>query len=85
MTRIEFAPKIIEYYKKLGKNYFRNKNTLRYKNYNKSIDIFWFAQKGNPLPGEQNKIYIIFQQHSAVNTAKNRKIQIRVAFFTILG
>ena len=39
------------------KNYFfRNKNTLRYKNYKKSIVIFWFAHKGNPLPGEQNQI-----------------------------
>ena len=47
-------------------------HTLRYKNYNKSIDIFWFAQKGNSLPGEQNKIYInnnddnLFQQHLRV-------------------
>ena len=47
--------KIIENYSKL---FLGNKNTLRYKNYNKSIDIFWFAQKGNSLPGEQNKIYI---------------------------
>ena len=37
---------------------FCNKNTLRYKNCKKSIVIFWFAQKGNPLPSEQNKIYI---------------------------
>ena len=47
--------------KKLSQNYsklFRNKNTLRYKNYKKSIVIFWFAQKGNSLPSEQNKIYI---------------------------
>ena len=45
--------------KTIIQNYFLgNKNTLRYKNYNKSIDIFWFAQKGNSLPGEQTKIYI---------------------------
>ena len=48
-------PKIIKYYRKLLKIIFRNKNTLRYKNYKKSIVIFWFAQKGNLLPGEQNK------------------------------
>jgi hypothetical protein len=58
LLSISFYPKIVKNYRKLGKIFFRNKNTLRYKNYNKSIVIFWFAQKGNSLPGEQNKIYI---------------------------
>ena len=52
---VNFYPKIIENYNKLLKIVFLNKNTLRYKNYKKSIVIFWFAQKGNSLPGEQNK------------------------------
>ena len=55
LKSISFYPKIVKNYNKLLK-IFRNKNTLRYKNYNKSIDIFWFAHKGNSLPSEQNKI-----------------------------
>ena len=32
LLSISFYPKIVKNYRKLGKNFFRNKNTLRYKN-----------------------------------------------------
>ena len=57
LLSISFYPKIVKNYRKLGKIFFRNKNTLRYKNYNKSIVIFVFAlmKCSYAAFGEQNK------------------------------
>ena len=50
-SRIWVDPKIVEYYRKLFKIYLGNKNTLRYKNYKKSMRSFCFC------PNECNSLH----------------------------
>ena len=50
-SRIWVDPKIVEYYRKLFKIYLGNKNTLRYKNFKKSMRSFCFC------PNECNSLH----------------------------